>query len=90
MRITLQLTRSVARSLRGVDVPCDASRSLSARARALGLTLRPQHAHASDGPLADFFVADVLDARQAASTLDVLRVDPSVEGAWIAPEEELP
>lgn len=89
MRITLQITASVARSLRGLDAPTDASRSLSARASSLGLTLRPQHARVADGPLARFFVAET-EAARANAALERLRADASVEGAWIAPEDELP
>lgn len=90
VRITLQLTRSAARSLRGLDAPSDASRALAARAQGLGLTLRPQHARANDGPLANFFVAELRDAQRADAALEAFRGDPSVDGAWIAPEDELP
>lgn len=87
MRITLQLVPSVARSLRGLDAPTDASRALTRRAQSLGLTLHPQHARALEGPLAGFFVAE---ARDANAALEGLRADPSVEGAWITPKEALP
>ena len=70
MRITVTVTPPVARSLRGLDPPSAASRALTARAAAAGVTLAPQH------PL--------------AAALAALRADPSVEGAWTTPAEELP
>lgn len=84
---TLQLTDDVARVLRGVAPPTDASRALVARAARLGLTLRPQHPSANAVPLASYFVAD---GAVTEATLDALREDPSVLGAWTTPAEALP
>jgi hypothetical protein len=88
--ITVQVTAPVARALRGLDAPSAASRALADRAAALGVTLRPQHARATDAPLVGFFAAAVRDAARVEATLALLRDDPSVEGAWQTPDDQLP
>ena len=90
MRITVTVSAPVARSLRGLDPPSAASRALRARAAAAGLTLAPQHPRAADGPLVGFFVAALAPSRALPDALAALRGDPSVEGAWTTPAEELP
>jgi hypothetical protein len=90
VRITVTVTSPVARSLRGLDAPSAASRALTARAAAAGLSLAPQHPRATDAPLVGFFVATLAPSRALPEALAALRADPSVEGAWTTPAEELP
>jgi hypothetical protein len=90
MRLTVKVSAPVALSLRGLTAPDTAARALVDRATALGVTLVPQHPHAVDGPLATFFVAILAAGRSLDVVLPALRSDPSVEGAWITPAEQLP
>jgi hypothetical protein len=90
VRITVTVSVPVARSLRGLDPPSAASRALTARAAAAGVTLAPQHPLVTDGPLVGFFTATLAPSRPLPDALAALRADPSVEGAWTTPAEELP
>ena len=45
---------------------------------------------ATDAPLVGFFAAAVRDAARVEATLALLRDDPSVEGAWQTPDDQLP
>jgi len=90
VRITVTVSPPVARSLRGLDAPSAASRALAARAAAAGVTLSPQHPRAVDAPLVGFFLGALAAGRSAADALAALRADPSVDGAWATPAEELP
>lgn len=90
MRITVTVTAPVARSLRGLDPPSAASRALTARAAAAGVTLAPEHPRVTSGPLFVFFTATLAPPHPLRAALAALRADPSVEGAWTTPAEELP
>lgn len=90
MRLTVTLSAPVARSLRGLAPPTDASRALLACAAGVGASLAPQHPRAHDGPLAGYFTATLAPGRSPEAALAALRADPSVEGAWSTPAEELP
>lgn len=85
MRVTLQLTSDAARRVRE---PRDRS---AARTVLPWLThpLEPIHPATSDPDLATFFTIDVADAREAAALVKRLCEDPSVEGAYIKPADEL-
>lgn len=90
MRITVTVTPSVARALRGLDPPTSASRALEARAARVGLTLAPQHPRATDEALVGMFVATLGPGQSLPEALATLRGDPSVEGAWAPPPDALP
>jgi hypothetical protein len=85
MRVTLQLTPAAAMRVRE---PRDRS---AARAVLPWLThpLAPIHPGTSDQDLATFFTIEVADAREAAALVKRLCEDPSVEGAYIKPADEL-
>jgi hypothetical protein len=85
MRVTLQLTPAAAMRVRE---PRDRS---AARTVLPWLThpLAPIHPGTSDQDLATFFTIEVADAREAAALVKRLCEDPSVEGAYIKPADEL-
>lgn len=84
MRVTLQLTPAAAKRVR-------TARSRSASRPVLPwLThpLQPVHPTTKDPTLATFFIVDVEDASEASTLIERLLKDPSVEGAYIKPDDE--
>jgi hypothetical protein len=84
MRITLQLTPAAARRAR-------APRSRSATRPVLPWlkhSLQPVHPTTKDPALATFFTVEVDNATQASELVEQLLKDPSVEGAYIKPDDE--
>lgn len=85
MRVTLQLTRAAASRARRPR-----SRSTSTDVLPwLPYPLEPVHPTTEDPELATFFTIDVPDPGQAAELVRKLCEDPSVEGAYIKPDDEL-
>ena len=84
MRVTLKLA------------PAAAKRARTPRTRSAGhsvlpwLTqpLQPVHPTTRDLTLGTFFTVEVDDAQQAARLVERLLQDPSVEGAYIKPDDE--
>jgi hypothetical protein len=85
MRVTLQLTPAAARRAREPRAR-SAVRSVLPW---LTQSLEPIHPDTNDPDLATFFTIDVADAREAAALVKRLCEDPSVEGAYIKPADEL-
>src|SRR4051794_9328464 len=84
MRVTLQLTPAAAQRAR-------APRSRSATSPVLSWlksSLLPVHPTTQDPTLATFFTVEVDDASQGSKLIERLLKDPSVEGAYIKPDDE--
>ncbi|MEO5895361.1 MAG: hypothetical protein ABIS06_06640 [Vicinamibacterales bacterium] len=84
MRVTLQLTAAAAKRAR-------APRTRSASSRVLPwLThpLEPVHPTTQDPSLSTFFTVEVADPREAAKLVERMLKDPSVEGAYLKPDDE--
>lgn len=85
MRVTLQLTPAAATRVR-------APRTRSTRRKVLpwlSYQLQPVHPATDDPVLATFFTIEVGEASEAENLLRRLREDPSVEGAYIKPDDAL-
>ena len=85
MRVTLQLTPAAAKRAR-------ATRTRSATSHVLPWlkhTLQPVHPTTHDSTLATFFTVEVDDPARAAKLVERLLKDPSVDGAYIKPDDEL-
>jgi hypothetical protein len=83
MRVTLQLTPAAAKRAR-------APRTRSATSGILPWLehpLQPVHPTTKDPSLATFFTVDVDDPVQASTLVERLLKDPSVEGAYIKPDD---
>jgi hypothetical protein len=84
MRVTLQLTPAAAQRVRAPH-----SRSTTnAVLPWLKHSLQPVHPTTQDTTLATFFTVEVDDASQASKLVERLLKDPSVEGAYIKPDDE--
>jgi hypothetical protein len=90
VRITVTISRNVARSLRGIEKPTEPMMALQSHATRLGVTLVPQHPRAIDDALIGFFVVTKSHTHSMDEVLVSLRSDASIEGAWVTPEEQLP
>ena len=84
MRVTLQLTPAAAKRAR-------APRTRSAKGQVLRWLehpLQPVHPTTQDPALSTFFTVEVEDPAQASELVERLLADPSVEGAYIKPDDE--
>lgn len=86
MRITVQLSSSVSQRVRGGPRPAAAA----ALFPWLHHPLHPVHPDETDLLLESFYAVDVADRDEAARVLTRLQNDPSVEAAYIKPDDELP
>jgi hypothetical protein len=90
MRLMLQLTDEVARSLAGTSAATESARAVTTIANELGITLRPVHPGTQDADLRSYFAADVQDAAAAEQAAARLRANPAVTAAYVKPPDAMP
>lgn len=84
MRVTLQLTPDAAKRARSVRTRSAGSRVVPWLEQAL----QPVHPTTRDPTLGTFFTVEVDDPQDAAKLVERLLKDPSVEAAYIKPDDE--
>lgn len=83
MQVTVQVSNAAALPLRQLAPATPASQAVSRLARELGLELRALHPASDDELLRTYFIADIPDARAAATIVERLRRDPSIAAAYL-------
>ncbi len=88
MKITLQLSRPMARALREKSSQQPDAQNLLRLARELGVDLVPLHPGTEDPRLATYFTADVPDAARAQEVVEQLQKSDAVTAAYVKPPDE--
>lgn len=84
MRVTVRLTPTATKRARGPRTR-SASRGVLPW---LKYTLQPVHPSTRDANLATFFTVDIDDPQEASRVVERLLKDPSVDAAYIKPDDE--
>ena len=90
IKIIVQVSADVARSLNHLDPQTAESEALSEMIKTLGFTLVPMHPGTDDPSLQRYFIVEVLDDKTAQTVIDQLLQTKGIEAAYIKPPDELP
>lgn len=89
-QLVVQLSPSAAADLAAGEPKTSAAQAVSRAVQSAGGTVSPMHPGTADPALASYFSVDLSGGESAADLAEKLNRLPSVEAAYVKPEDALP